>query len=268
MNNILRIVKYLGGAILGIVLMFVLPGMIVPLFKIQDTFIMEIVYVLVINVILTAIIIAFGQKDVFKFSLKSFKSTFVVGGVMTAFTVYYLITNMYKSIRDYGTPTTDGRFIVLYLVFLAVGAGIREELPTRGFLMTFIQKAFGNSKASYIVAMAVSSIFFGLLHTSNLKGVTDPTPIYAQIIYAIGIGFFLAAVYLRTKNLWGNMVLHFLFDLGLMVYPYIYQGRSDLDVLIAEWLGSNIILKSIIITVVSVLIGLFLIRGSKFKEAE
>ena len=46
----------------------------------------------------------------------------------------------------------------------------------------------------------------------------------------------------------------------------IYGNRSDMDVLIGEWLGSGIILKSILISVVSVVIGLYLIRGDKFKE--
>ena len=62
------------------------------------------------------------------------------------------------------------------------------------------------------------------------------------------------------------MVLHFLFDISLMVKPMIYGNRSDMDVLIGEWLGSGIILKSILISVVSVVIGLYLIRGDKFKE--
>ncbi|MBQ7469701.1 MAG: CPBP family intramembrane metalloprotease [Pseudobutyrivibrio sp.] len=185
---------------------------------------------------------------------------------MTAITVFYFVTGIYKSINEYGTPLMDGKTIVLFLVGTFLGAGIREELLTRGVWLTFFRKAFGNSKASYIVAMSLSSIAFGALHISNLNGTIDPTPIYAQIIYAIGIGFFLAALYLRTGNLWGNMVLHYLFDISLMIKPMIYENRSDLGVLIGEWLGSGIILKSILISVVSVVIGLYLIRGDKFKE--
>ena len=106
-----------------------------------------------------------------------------------------------------------------------------------------------------------------MTHSSNLNGATNPTPIYAQIIYAVGIGFYLAALYLRTGNLWGNIVLHYLFDISLMVYPMIYANRNDdMDVLIGEWLGNGIILKSILILIVSVLLGLYLIRDSKMKD--
>ena len=79
------------------------------------------------------------------------------------------------------------------------------------------------------------------------------------------IGFFLAALYIRTGNLWGNMVLHFLFDISLMIYPEVFGNRSDMDVLIREWLGDAIIIKSIIICVASVIIGLYLIRDSKLQ---
>ena len=271
MNSFLRIVKYIGGIVLAFVIMSILPMQVIQRFNLMDSPYAEAIYVSIVIVILTVIIVAFGQKKVFAFSFKSFKDTFVIGGVMTAATAFYFIFNMYKAFRDYGKPQMGNKFIAIFLITTFLAAGIREELLTRGLLLTFFRKAFGKSKASYIVAMSLSSVIFGLIHLTNLKGATNPTPIYAQVIYAIGIGFFLAALYIRTGNLWGNMVLHYLFDISLMVYPYIYANKTDLDVLIGEWLGSGIIIKSIIITVVSVLLGLFLIRDSKFKpilEAE
>ncbi|MBR5649593.1 CPBP family intramembrane glutamic endopeptidase [Pseudobutyrivibrio sp.] len=266
MKTSLRLIKYLGAIVISFILMTIIPSQIVQHLNYSNPYIIQCVYLLAIIVILTATIVIFGEKKVFAFSLKSFKDTFVIGGVMTAITVFYFVTGIYKSINEYGTPLMDGKTIVLFLVGTFLGAGIREELLTRGVWLTFFRKAFGNSKASYIVAMSLSSIAFGALHISNLNGTIDPTPIYAQIIYAIGIGFFLAALYLRTGNLWGNMVLHYLFDISLMIKPMIYENRSDLGVLIGEWLGSGIILKSILISVVSVVIGLYLIRGDKFKE--
>ena len=239
MKTSLRLTKYLGGIVLALILIFTLPGIIVQRANITNKSLMEIVYLLSIIAILSAVIIGFGEKSVFHFSLKSFKDTFIIGSVMSAVTAFYLITNMYKAIKDYGTPAMDTKSVV---------------------------QAFGNSKASCLAAMSLSSLIFGAIHISNLDGATNPTPIYAQIIYAVGIGFYLAALYLRTGNLWGNMVLHFLFDISLMIYPVIYANRSDMDVLIGEWLGDGIIIKSILISVVSVLLGLYLIRDSKMKD--
>ena len=267
MKTSLRLTKYLGGIVLALILIFTLPGIIVQRANITNKSLMEIVYLLSIIAILSAVIIGFGEKSVFHFSFKSFKDTFTIGSVMTAVTLFYLITNMYRSIKEYGTPLMDTKSVISFLIAVFLGAGIREELFTRGFLLTFFKKAFGKSKASYLFAMTLSSLIFGAMHLSNLNGATNPTPIYAQIIYAVGIGFYLAALYLRTGNLWGNIVLHYLFDISLMVYPMIYANRNDdMDVLIGEWLGNGIILKSILILIVSVLLGLYLIRDSKMKD--
>lgn len=266
MKTSLRLTKYLGGIVLALILIFTLPGIIVQRANITNKSLMEIVYLLSIIAILSAVIIGFGEKSVFHFSFKSFKDTFTIGSVMTAVTLFYLITNMYRSIKEYGTPLMDTKSVISFLIAVFLGAGIREELLTRGLLLSFFKKAFGNSKASCLAAMSLSSLIFGAIHISNLDGATNPTPIYAQIIYAVGIGFYLAALYLRTGNLWGNMVLHFLFDISLMIYPMIYANRSDMDVLIGEWLGDGIIIKSILISVVSVLLGLYLIRDSKMKD--
>ena len=266
MKTSLRLTKYLGGIVLALILIFTLPGIIVQRANITNKSLMEIVYLLSIIAILSAVIIGFGEKSVFHFSFKSFKDTFTIGSVMSAVTAFYLIANMYKAIKDYGTPAMDTKSVVLFLISVFLGAGIREELLPRGLLLSFFKKAFGNSKASCLAAMSLSSLIFGAIHISNLDGATNPTPIYAQIIYAVGIGFYLAALYLRTGNLWGNMVLHFLFDISLMIYPVIYANRSDMDVLIGEWLGDGIIIKSILISVVSVLLGLYLIRDSKMKD--
>ena len=266
MKTGLRLTKYLGGIVLALILMYTLPGIIIQKANISDTDVMSTVYLLLLNATLAAVIIGFGEKKIFRFSFKSFKDTFVIGAVMTAVTAFYLIAGIYKGISEYGTPLMDTRSVIFFLINIFLAAGIREELLTRGLLLTFLRKAFGESKASYLAAMTISSLLFGAMHFANLSDATNPTPIYAQIIYAVGIGFFLAALYLRTENLWGNMVLHFLFDISLMVYPMIYANRSDTDNLIGEWLGDGIIIKSILISVVSVLLGLYLIRESKMKD--
>ncbi len=265
MSIFLSIRKYIGGIILAFVLMFLLPSGIIQCFNLDNSPYVDFIYLGIVITILTAIIIAFGQKKIFAFSFKSFGSTFIIGGAMTAITAFYLITNIYKGINDYGSPKMKSTAILSFLLSLFIGAGIREELITRGLLLTFFKKAFGKSKKSCILAMSLSSVIFGLMHLTNLKGATNATAIYAQIIYAVGIGFFLAALYIRTGNVWGNIILHFLFDLSLMLYPCIFENRDDIDNLIGEWLGSGMIIKSIIIATVAVLVGLFLIRDSKLK---
>ena len=79
--------------------MLILPGMVVQGFKLAESPYADMIFLGVIIAVLIVIVIAFGEKKVFAFSLNSFGKTFVVGGVMTAVTAYYLITNIYKAVK-------------------------------------------------------------------------------------------------------------------------------------------------------------------------
>ncbi|SFU59315.1 CPBP family intramembrane glutamic endopeptidase [Butyrivibrio sp. INlla21] len=214
-------------------------------------------------------ILAFGLKKSLRFNLKSLGEGIVVGGAFTAWTVFNIVFYLIKGIKDYGTPLMGSKDIVIFVIAITVGAGMGEEFLTRGVLFNFIRSAIGNTKAGIITAMTIPSIAFGLIHLFNLNGCSDPTPIYAQVIYAIGIGFFFNALYVRCGNIWVCSLLHAVFDLSVMVYFCIFrnEGLGAINSCVAEWLGYDaLILKGIAITVVSVAIGLFLIRDSKLQK--
>ena len=95
-----RLIKYLGAIILSFILSTVIPAQVVSHIHFNNIYVMQIVYLLLIIGILAVTIIVCGEKKVFAFSLKSFKDTFVIGGVMTAITVFYFVTNIYKSVKE------------------------------------------------------------------------------------------------------------------------------------------------------------------------
>ena len=159
--------------------------------------------------------------------------------------------------------------IILFVIAIFIGAGCGEEFLTRGVLFNFFRSAIGNTKAGIITAMTMSSLAFGAIHLTNLKDSVNPAPIYAQILYAIGIGFLINAIYIRCGNIWLCAVLHAIFDLALMNYYLIFRniGLGGLNNCIVEWLGPEaIILKGFAITVITFAIGLFLIRDSKLEK--
>lgn len=252
--------KYLLIAVVTIILATIIPDFIV-----QHYIPNELLGVIVQIIILTIPVFVFGQKKVFAFSFKSFFETCVVGGVLTIGTAYYLITRLFKGILEYGPSAFDRNMVIGFLVSMFLMAGIREELLTRGFLCTFLRKTFGNTKASYIAAITISSVLFGLIHLTNLRNTNDPEAIYSQIIYAIGFGFFLGALYIRTGNLWANMILHYLFDISLMFGPFVIEQSTQLGDAIKSWLGEGILIKSIIFTVACFALELFLLRDSKLN---
>lgn len=82
------------------------------------------------------------------------------------------------------------------LTFLVVG--INEELITRGYILQNLAEDWGMP-----VAVAVSSILFGLVHLSN------PHADVASSINLMVCGVFFAIGYLVTGSLWLPIALHF-----------------------------------------------------------
>ena len=261
--------KYWIGIILFIVAYFASTILIQMIPSTGDGVVDYMIHSIIGVAIYIVFLLAFGLKKSLRFSLKSCGEGLVVGGAFTAWTVFNIVFYMIKGIKDYGTPLMETKGIILFVIAITIGAGMGEEFLTRGVLFNFFKSAIGNTKAGIIISMTIPSIVFGLVHLTNLKPGCDPTPIYTQVIYAIGIGFFFNALYVRCGNIWVCSLLHAVFDLSLMVYFCIFrnEGLGAINSCVAEWLGYDaLILKGIAITVVSVAIGLFLIRDSKLQK--
>lgn len=224
-------------------------------------------YLFLMAIGLISILCLFKRKDVLfsrpKGSLITGCST---GIILISYATYMLITNLLNGLKDHGTPSMSPLFMFLYIIGLFMGAGIGEEFIFRGIFMNFIRSAAGNdTRKGLIIGMAVSSIFFGLLHLTNLEGNPDVTGTIGQVIYAIGIGFYLAAIYARTKNIWFNILLHFYVDISALLKT-LFTNR---DVSISEVIGGDplqVILRSVLICVAFGGLGLFIIRKSKMPE--
>ncbi|RKM58552.1 CPBP family intramembrane metalloprotease [Butyrivibrio sp. XB500-5] len=261
--------KYWIGIILFIVSYFATAILVPMIPSTSDGVVDYMIHSIIEVAIYIVFLLAFGLKKSLRFNLKSLGEGIVVGGAFTAWTVFNIVFYMIKGIREYGTPLMGTKNIIIFSIAITIGAGMGEEFLTRGVFFNFIRSAIGNTKAGIITAMTIPSIAFGLIHLNNLVGGGDPTPIYTQVIYAIGIGFFFNALYVRCGNIWVCSILHAVFDLSLMLYFCIFRntGLSGIGSTVAEWLGYDaLILKGIAITVVSVAIGLFLIRDSKLQK--
>ena len=181
----------------------------------------------IINVAMYIVfILAFGLKKSLRFNLKSLGEGIVVGGAFTLWTVFNIFYYIIRGIKEYGTPLMETKNIIIFSIAITIGAGMGEEFLTRGVLFNFFKSAIRNTKAGIITAMTIPSIVFGLVHLTNLKPGCDPTPIYTQVIYAIGIGFFFNALYVRCGNIWVCSILHAVFDLSLMLYFCIFRNTG------------------------------------------
>lgn len=196
----------------------------------------------------------------------SFRKGVVLGAVLIVYAAYMLVSNLVSCIRSQGTHLMSPLFMAVYVAGIFLGAGIGEEFIFRGIFMNFIRSAAGNgTRKGLLTGMTVSSIFFGLVHLANLQDNPDVAGTIGQVIYAVGIGFYLAAIYARTKNIWFNVVLHFFVDIAAL-FNTLFSGS---EVSVSEVIGGDpheVILRSILLGAVFWAMGLFMVRKSKMPE--
>lgn len=103
--------------------------------------------------------------------------------------------------------------ILLLFGFWNTTIGVLEELLFRGLVFPLLIIYFAGKNQSILKAVWLSSIIFGAVHfvalfrnPENIWGVAN------TVIYAIGIGFLLACILLRSRNILVPIFLHFLID--------------------------------------------------------
>jgi len=115
-------------------------------------------------------------------------------------------------------PTTATEF--LHFIFLAVAAGVGEEIVYRGFMVTYLMELFGPGVWPTIGALVIPAIAFGLGHFYQ-----GGRAVLKIVAMAILFGFF----FLRTNTLWPLMLLHAAIDVfgGLMSWYLLGRKLED-----------------------------------------
>lgn len=108
--------------------------------------------------------------------------------------------------------------LVAYIV-MCLAVGIFEEGLFRGVVFGALLSKMGGTHSGIIWAALISSLLFGVAHVYPyfLSGEVSDALTLAQAVLKViqsgMVGFFLAAVYLRTRNLWAVALIHALTDL-------------------------------------------------------
>ncbi len=93
----------------------------------------------------------------------------------------------------------------------AVEAGVAEETLFRFAILGILFYAWRRWQNRLPLALATSSILFGLAHLTNIFAQSWDNTLF-QAITAAGIGLFFAVVYVYTGQLWLAMLMHGLLD--------------------------------------------------------
>lgn len=78
--------------------------------------------------------------------------------------------------------------------------------------------------------MLVSGVSFGLLHALNAIATGDVFSALIQVIYAVSIGVLDGAIYLRSRNLWGVILMHTLTDVSAFLAVF-ESNATGMDII-------------------------------------
>lgn len=150
------------------------------------------------------------------------------------------------------TPTT-----ILSWLSLNISVGLFEETLLRGLCFCILLQAWQHRPNGMLMAALTQAVIFGLLHLINLahQPVLDTV---SQTIYAtlLGIGF--AGLTLYCRSLWPAVLVHAAINLAGSMNVDLVPGAAETEGSLVGYL-----VAMVIITLVSTLPGLWLIRRAK-----
>ena len=138
----------------------------------------------------------------------------VTGVLVTTTTIFIglLLANLIGLVEiDPKIPTIILPWVITTLFFTCYA----EEAFFRGFVQEKSVLLFKKYKAKNIIGIAISGIFFGLVHLAA-------GPAYVSIAILIGCSY--SFIYYKTQNIYWPIAAHFAFNLvhfTLFTYPYI-----------------------------------------------
>ena len=206
-------------------------------------------------ILIVAIIFLFKQQYVFTEKKEKFFKSLLVGLPFVLFATVMLIFNAtgLKSFNVYN---------FISLLFLTLFVGVYEELLCRGWLQNAFVRTHNTSRGKVILSIILSSLVFGAMHITNALSGQSLFETLMQVLQATAMGFFLGAVYYRTRNIYGVMFMHFYWDLAVMIGE-MNQLRDCTNGVVTNDILTFSVLTSLLFSVVYTCVGLYVLRKEK-----
>lgn len=184
-------------------------------------------------------------------------------GILYTFPIWgYGLVSLSSAIPALAEGALPADYVIKSL-FVAMQAGVCEEVMFRGIIAGNGMRV-NPSKDTLMKWAWLSSILFGLVHAGNLLSGAGIITTISQIVYAMGIGMLLCAVFFRTGNIVPCIIAHFVLDAGGFLGQAAQQGLGE-AIGIAK--DTDSVGKAIVSTGITVLItfgcAFFLLRKNK-----
>lgn len=175
----------------------------------------EIILRIVLSIIMLGIMFFFGSKKAVKCEKETFKESFVLGKYIFVVSIIFFLIQLVPIVMSMKNGVSPSWFINLVnSIVLCIFVGVFEESLFRGIIFSSFIEKLGSTKKGIIISAIISSCIFGFIHVVSffLMGtginVISVTQALLKTLQSGMLGFFLATIYLKTKNIWGISLIH------------------------------------------------------------
>ena len=155
---------------------------------------------------------------------------------------------------------------VLIALFSAAGAAVSEEILFRGIIAGSMMRVWGRLAKGIYAVFTASSLLFGAFHALNAVQDGFTPALWWQMAYTCAMGLVYAAVYLRTKNLWGPVILHGLLDFTGFLGAAGHENVDPVTEVLSSFVSAEAALFYCVITAVFTAAAIWLLRPEKLAE--
>lgn len=158
---------------------------------------------------------------------------------------------------------SPGTVRILSTVIFAFTIGFAEELVFRGGILKGTEQYYRSKGINPALKPAlISSVMFGLIHGINFFANRELIfSTISQVLYAFGIGLFIAAIYIITNNFLVIVFWHGLIDLVAGLRGIFIKGEAGLNIEAAKDIGLTAFIIQVIIALVFSIAGYKLIKS-------
>lgn len=148
---------------------------------------------------------------------------------------------------------------VLVAFLSALSPGFTEEVAFRGLgIANYMRTIKSEKQIKHIFWL--STILFAAIHITNIFSGGSPVAGIFQVVYCVGVGAILGAVYLRTANLWVVMIAHFTLDFAGLINSY-YTSTGGLS---TQLIASDYV--NLVVSAIGIVTALILLSPKNYPQ--
>lgn len=130
---------------------------------------------------------------------------------------------------DFSTLTMRPMSFLILFSLNMFFVGMNEEVLMRALVLNVLREKYGGTDGRGEKAVLLSAVIFGLIHLPNMFFMS-PMTVVVQAVNAASAGVLFGVIYLKSGNLWANVIIHMIVDfLALFVGQCFIAGTSVLS---------------------------------------